>query len=136
HYEGTHPVNVVRLLALLLVLPTLLLILTLLLIPGRLPGLRPLQDLIAAASPGALAAALYRRLAKPPPDYARLFGWQPGRTTAGSRFAKWQLVYWSQAAAVAFNLAAIATGAVAIAFTDLAFCRSTTLVSVPRLLAR
>ncbi|MBN1238164.1 MAG: DUF2868 domain-containing protein [Gammaproteobacteria bacterium] len=136
HYEGTHPVNVVRLLALLLVLPTVLLILTLLLIPGRVPGLRPVQDLLASLSPGALAAALYRRLAKPPPDYARLFGWQPGRTTAGSRFAKWQLLYWSQISAVAFNLAALATGAVAIAFTDLAFGWSTTLAADPVTVSR
>jgi hypothetical protein len=136
HYEGTHPVNVVRLMALLVVLPTVLLVLTLLLIPGRVPGLRPLQDLVAAVNPGALAAALYRRLAKPPPDFAPLFGWQPGRSTAASRFAKWQLVYWSQISAVAFNLAALATGAVTIAFTDLAFGWSTTLAADPRLISR
>lgn len=135
-YEGTHPVNVVTLLALLLVLPTALLVMTLLLIPGRLPGLRPFQDLLASVNPGALAAALYRRLAKPPPDFARLFGWQPGRTTAGSRFAKWQLIYWSQLSAVAFNLAALATGAVTIAFTDLAFGWSTTLAADPALIGR
>lgn len=136
HYDGTYPVNVVRLLALLVALQTVLLMLTLLLIPGRVPGLRPVQDFIAAINPGALAASLYRRFAKPPPDVAGLFGWEPGRSTAAGRFAKWQFIYWSQIAAVAFNLAALVTGAVTIAFTDLAFGWSTTLAADPVLVSR
>src|SRR5690606_31644710 len=40
---------------------------------------------------------------------------------------KWQMLTWSQAAAVAFNVAALATAFLLITFTDLAFGWSTTL---------
>lgn len=131
HYDGTEPVNVVKVLALLVGLQSLLLILTLLLLPGRVPGLGALQDAIASVNPGALAAAVYRRLARPRADLAPLFGWHPGRATAASRFAKWQVLRWAQVAAVSFNCAALATAAGLITFTDLAFGWSTTLAARP-----
>jgi len=127
HYDGSVPVNVVTLLAVLVVAPLLLLLLTLLLIVARSLGLRAISDLLAAVNPGAIAAALYRRLARPPRIAAELFGWHAGRSAAAGRFSKWQFLYWSQAAAVAFSLATLATGGALITFTDLAFGWSTTL---------
>lgn len=131
HYDGTRPVNVVTLLAALVLLPLLLLLSTLLLIPGRVPGLRTIQDTLAMFSSGAVAASVYRRLVKVPRDLAPLFGWHHARSAAAARFAKWQLLYWSQAAAVSFFVAAITTGFVLVTFTDLAFGWSTTLAAEP-----
>ena len=131
HYDGTRPVNVVTLLAALVLLPLLLLLSTLLLIPGRVPGLGAIQDTLAMFNSGAVAASVYRRLVKVPRDLAPLFGWHQARSAAAARFAKWQLLYWSQAAAVGFFAAAITTGFVLVTFTDLAFGWSTTLAAEP-----
>ena len=105
-YDGSQPVNVVRLLALLVGVQLVLLALTLVLLPGRVPGLRRIQDLVAALNPGAWAAGVFRKLAHASPDVARLFDRHAARA-AYRRFAKWQLLYWSQTAAVAFNVAAL-----------------------------
>ncbi len=136
HYDGSRPVNVVTILATLVFTQLVLLVLTLLLIPRGVPGLRAIQDLLAAISPGALAASIYRRIANIPRDAAPLFGWHPGRAAAASRFAKWQLLFWSQTAAVAFNVAVIATGVALVTFTDLAFGWSTTLHTDAHSIAR
>lgn len=124
-YDGTYPVNVVRVLALLVAPQLLLLSLNLLLLPGRLPGLARLQDALAAINPGALVASVYRQLSKG--SESAVFGWAAARSSAARRFAKWQIIFWSQLAAIGFNVAAFATGAALIAFTDLAFGWSTTL---------
>jgi hypothetical protein len=125
-YDGSQPVNVVRLLALLVGLQLVLLAFTLLLLPGRVPGLRHIQDLLTALNPGAWAAGVFRKLANASPDAARLFELHTPRPAAG-RFAKWQLLYWSQTAAVMFNLAALVTAILLVTFSDLAFGWSTTL---------
>lgn len=124
-YDGSQPVNVVRVLALLVGLQLLFLLLTLLLVlAARWPGLRGLKDLLAALNPGAWAASMLSRFART--DAARgLFDWH-GRAAA-ARFAKWQVLVWSQLAAVAFNVAALATAFALVTFTDLAFGWSTTL---------
>lgn len=133
-YDGTYPVNVVRVLGLLLAPQLGLLALNLLLVPGRVPGLGLVQDALAAINPGALAASAYRQLT----DRAEsaVLGWASARTTAARRFAKWQMLYWSQIAAVGFNVGAIATAVVVIAFTDLAFGWTTTLDVDTRTAAR
>ena len=136
HYDGSRPVNVVTLLATLVIAQLVLLLLTLLLIPRGIPGTRAIQDLLGTISPGALAASIFRRIADVPRDVAPLFGWHPGRSAAAGRFAKWQLLFWSQTAAVAFNLTTIATGVALITFTDLAFGWSTTLHADPAGIAR
>ena len=125
HYDGTYPVNVVRLLALLVVPQAVLLALNLFLVPGRLPGLRLIQDALSAFNPGALAGDIYRQLTGQPES--RLFTWAEAASSAKRRYGKWQMLFWSQIAAVAFNVGVIATGAMLIAFTDLAFGWSTTL---------
>ena len=81
-YDGSQPVNVVRLIALLVVVPGLFLIVSLLLLPGRIPVLRGLQDLIAPLNPGALALAVFRRLSRASPEIANAFDWRAGRASA------------------------------------------------------
>ena len=125
-YDGSQPVNVVRLIALLVIVPGLFLIASLLFLPGRVVLLRGLQDLLAPLNPGAVALAVFRRIARASPELARSFDWRSGRSSTG-RFAKWQLMCWSQIAAVAFNVAALATALLLVTFTDLAFRWSTTL---------
>ena len=125
-YDGSQPVNVVRLLALLVGVQLVLLAFTLLLLPGRMPGLRHIQDLLTALNPGAWAAGVYAKLARASPDAAQLFEPRTARPAAG-RFAKWQLLYWSQTAAVMFNVAALVTAIMLVTFSDLAFGWSTTL---------
>ena len=123
HYDGTQPVNVVRVVG-VLVLPQIVLVLaTLLLMAGRVPGLGALQSLLATLNPGAVAAVVYRRLAG---DAVQLPGWQ-GARSAAARFARWQILTWSQAGAIAFNAGVLATAIALVAFTDLAFGWSTTL---------
>jgi hypothetical protein len=125
-YDGSQPVNVVRLIALLVVVPTLFLVVSLLLLPGRVALLRGVQDFIAPLNPGALAVAVFRRLARGSPELERVFDWRAGRSSA-ARFAKWQLMCWSQVAAVGFNVGALVTVVLLVTFTDLAFRWSTTL---------
>ena len=125
-YDGSQPVNVVRLLALLVGVQLVLLAFTLLLLPGRVPGLRHIQDLLTALNPGAWAAGVYAKLAHASPDAARCSSCILARPAA-RRFAKWQLLYWSQTAAVMFNLAALVTAIMLVTFSDLAFGWSTTL---------
>jgi hypothetical protein len=125
-YDGSQPVNVVRLIALLVVVPALFLVVSLLFLPGRVPLLRGLQDLIAPLNIGALALAVFRRLARVSPELGAAFDWRAGRSGT-ARLAKWQLMRWSQVAAVGFNVAALATAMLLVTFTDLAFRWSTTL---------
>ncbi len=134
-YDGSQPVNVVRLIALLVVLPALFLVVSLLLLPGRVALLRGVQDLIAPLNPGALALTVFRRLARASPELARTFDWRAGRASA-ARFAKWQLMYWSQVAAVGFNIAVLATAVLLVTFSDLAFGWSTTLDVDPAAVTR
>ena len=125
-YDGSQPVNVVRLLALLVGVQLAFLVVTLLLLTGRAIGFSSFQDLLATITPGGWAVAVFRRLSRASPDAARLFDWHSARASAG-RFAKWQILFWSQAAAVAFNVAALVSAILLVTFTDLAFGWSTTL---------
>lgn len=126
-YDGTWPVNVVTVLAVLALLQSALAVLTVLLMLPRVAGLRAVQELLGNLNPGALVAAIYRRIARLDERHADLLVWPAARGPALGRFARWQMLVWSQIAAIAFNLAALATAAGLIAFTDLAFGWSTTL---------
>lgn len=134
-YDGTHPVNVVRVLALLVALPLVLLLPTLLLAVPAGP-LRSVQEALAATSFGSVAAALARRLGKPSADVLLLFDRSAARAGPAGRFAKWQMLYWSQLAGAAFATAALATGLLLVTFTDLAFGWSTTLSVEPPTVSR
>src|SRR5690606_26830214 len=86
-------------------------------------------------NPAALAEALFRRLAPDSRIATQILGAGIGRTASG-RFAKWQMLTWSQAAAVAFNVTALLTAFLLITFTDLAFGWSTTLALDPAEVSR
>ncbi|MGI9324235.1 MAG: DUF2868 domain-containing protein [Pseudomonadales bacterium] len=132
HYDGSAPVNLVSVFAVLVVIPTLMLLLTLLLLPGRIRGLGWLQDVLASISPGQwFSAWLNRRYANAD------LGWRGrlSRTAAltdaapgGYRtVAKWQLVLYAQMLALGFFLASLATILLLVTFSDMAFGWSTTL---------
>jgi hypothetical protein len=126
-YDGTWPVNVITVFAALVLLQIVLIAWTLILMLPRVPGLGALQSLLGGLNPGALAAALYRRVARQDDQRASLLVWHEARGPAAARFARWQMLTWSQCAAVAFNVAALVFAFALIAFTDLAFGWSTTL---------
>src|SRR5690606_34780717 len=86
-YAGTHPVNVVRVLALLVLPQVVLVALTLLMMLPRVPGLRLLQDALASMNPGALAASIFRSLAHEFRDLPHLLR---GNRPVSRRYAKWQ----------------------------------------------
>jgi hypothetical protein len=133
YYDGTHPVNVVRVLAVLVGLQVLLIVMTAVLaLPegwrSKLPGLAALQDVLALASPGRLQGAL-RRLV--PADrraaLERALGLARSHQGLYGEVQKWSLLLGSQWFGVAFNVGAIVTSLFLVAFTDLAFGWSTTL---------
>jgi len=126
HYDGTEPVNVLRVLGVLIVPQLVLLLATIVFASGALPSLAKYQV-------GGIGAAIARRLlGDGEPSASRvsaggeLLGWHVARSTT-ARFARWQVIVWSQLAAVAFNVAIVATAFALITVTDLAFGWSTTL---------
>lgn len=131
-YDGSAPINLISLLGVLVVLPGLMLLFTLLLLPGRAPGLGWLQDVLATFSPGQwLSAAINRRF--PQADLGWFEPLAPPRngfeTRLGERSAigRWQLVCYGQLFAVAFFLASLAVLLLRVTFSDLTFGWSTTL---------
>lgn len=126
-YDGSEPVNVVVVLAVLVGVQWLLLLLALVAV---LPGVNrssTLAAIVAPLNPAALVAGIWRRLSGGigRPGWPVEFSWRAGRST-GSRLARWQIVFWSQCGAMAFNVAAVVTAVLLLGFTDLAFAWSTT----------
>ncbi|MEQ8860550.1 MAG: DUF2868 domain-containing protein [Pseudomonadales bacterium] len=121
-YDGRYPVNLFTLLGVLVGLPLLMLLFTLLLLPGRVPGLRALQSVIAGMNPGRWAGAWLDRFLG-----ADLFA--PGLLRSGGTgaFSKWQLLVFSQWLALGFFAGALSVALLRVTFTDLAFGWSTTL---------
>ena len=125
-YDGHYPVNVVAALGLLVIVPLLLMFASLLLMPGRVPGLRVLQDAVAAVNVGNLAASVFNRFASSPQGELKL-DWGSARGGPLARLATWQVMFFSQLAGLSFSLAATFTALALVVFTDLAFGWSTTL---------
>ncbi|MGD8831687.1 MAG: DUF2868 domain-containing protein [Pseudomonadales bacterium] len=119
-YDGTHPVNLLGLLGVLVGTPFVLLVLTLIfLLPFRIPGLAALREGIGVINPGRWVGAWLDR-------YARMdlyAGFGADRT----RFARWQLVVFTQWFAVGYFVGVLLAGVVLVAVTDLAFGWSSTL---------
>jgi hypothetical protein len=126
-YEGDYPVNVVAALALLAGLPFLMALTTLLLMPGRIPALKPLQDALAAINVGNLATAFFNRFADAGASDRFRLAWPAARSGATARFARWQLLCWSQWFGACFSIGALGMAFLLVVFTDLAFGWSTTL---------
>ncbi len=121
-YEGRYPVNLFALLGVLVGLPLVLLLFTLILIPGRIPGLGALQSVIAGMNLGRWAGAWLDRFLG-----AELFA--PGFLGSGgvTAFSRWQLLVFSQWLALGYFAGAIAVALLRVTFSDLAFGWSTTL---------
>ncbi len=132
-YDGTHPVNVVNILAIFVLAQLMLLLLfAFAILPGgllrRVPGARTLQGVIGLFNPGRLQPLLARLLAQRHREaLSSGLGWGKAHHTLFGRVHRWLSVFWSQQFAVAFNLGALIGCAHLIIFSDLAFGWSTTL---------
>lgn len=132
-YDGTHPVNAVRVVAVFVGLQVALIVATALLaLPEawreRVPGLAAVQDVLALFSPGRFEGLLGRLL---PAERREGLDRALGRLRAQGRLytdvRRWALLLGSQTFAVAFNVGALAACLFLVSFTDLAFGWSTTL---------
>jgi hypothetical protein len=132
-YDGTHPVNVVRVLSIFVGLQLVLLLATLVLcLPEAwrryLPGLATLQDALALLSPGRWQGALGRLLPGSQREAAdRLAGMVRRQQQLYGNVQKWWILSASQGFGVGFNLAALGVALFLVTTTDLAFAWSTTL---------
>ncbi|MEM7411505.1 MAG: DUF2868 domain-containing protein [Myxococcota bacterium] len=132
-YDGTHPVNVVQVLAFFVALQAVLLIGTAILaLPetwrSRVPGLAAVQDVLRLASPGRWQPALRRALPAAQRDaLERASGLARRHQRLYGDVQKWSLLALSQWFALSFHAAAWATAAALVTFSDLAFGWSTTL---------
>jgi hypothetical protein len=133
HYDGGHPVNVVRVLAVFVGMQLALLVVTLVAsLPHRLrdtiPGVAALRDALAIFSPARWQLASLRFLPGPQREAAqRLSGMLARQRRLYGEVEKWWLLSGSQWFGVSFNLGALAMLLSLVAFTDLAFAWSTTL---------
>ena len=133
HYDGSAPVNLISVLAVLVLVPGIMLLFTLLLLPGRVRGLGWLQDVLVTFSPGQWLSAWFGR------RYGNAQqGWYARSQDAADYrgIGKWQVVVYSQVFAVGFFVAALATLLALVTFSDLAFGWSTTLDVEPARVAR
>ena len=120
-YQGPYPVNLFTLLGVLVVLPLGLLLLTVALLPARLPGLDGPRFILEGLNAGRWLGAWLDRYFD-----TDLFGaFASPRARTG--FARWQLLVFSQWLAVGFFLGVLALSLLLVTFTDLAFGWSTTL---------
>lgn len=142
-YDGSAPVNLVSAVGLLVLLPGILLLFTLLLLPGRVPFAGWLQDIVATLNPGQWASSWLSS------RFAGLdLGWKSqrpryvGDTDAAldlpgmRRLAKWQMLVYSQQLAIGYAAGALATLIGLITFSDMAFGWSTTLDLAPARVSR
>lgn len=133
YYDGSGRINVVAVLAVLLVLPTVFLLLFVFAaLPTRtagwVPGGRALAALARGMNPARLSAIVLRRL---PRDWRGPWEMASGRIAAHEALyaglRKWVLLRGSQFFALGFQAAAVATAVWLVVFSDLAFGWSTTL---------
>ncbi|MEM9418831.1 MAG: DUF2868 domain-containing protein [Planctomycetota bacterium] len=125
YYDGSTPVNVVRIIAVFVVLQAVTLVLFgVAALPGRVPGSAWLRDL----SPAKLATLVTRWLPSETRDTVQqILGRGQAHQRVYHAVQKWQLLAWSQSMALAFNLAAVGGALQLIVFSDLGFGWSTTL---------
>jgi hypothetical protein len=120
-YDGSYPVNLLLLFSLLVGVPGLFLLLTLLALPGWIPGLRSLREAFSALSLGRWALFWVDKVG----HTGLADSLRTGRRH--SSFARWQLLVFSQWFAIGFFAGALLLAWLLVAFTDLAFGWSTTL---------
>lgn len=127
HYDGREPVNLAQVVGVFVLLQIVLALLSIALLPSRIPLVSGLQDALAELSPGAIAAALARRWLPPAAAEIAPLAWHGARARAAARFARWQAFFFSQTFGLAFNVSALVCALTLVTFTDLAFAWSTTL---------
>jgi hypothetical protein len=120
-YDGRHPVNLFRLLGLLVAVPGLLLAVTIALLPFGRPRAGG-HGVLAALDAGRWAGAAIDRLAR-----VELFAPGAGAPLGLAEFARWQVLVFAQCVALGFFAGALGLAVLLVAFTDLAFGWSTTL---------
>lgn len=120
-YEGAYPVNLFALLGVVVGIPALLLVFTLVALPGWLPGLAALRDAVSAISPSRWMGAWLDRYSQ-----LDLFSTFSDRRRRSS-FARCQLLVFSQWLGVGFFIGVLLVAWLLVVVTDLAFGWSTTL---------
>ena len=120
-YDGAYPVNLFALLGVVVGIPFVLLILTLLLLPGWIPGLGVVSDAVSGISPSRWVGIWLDRYSR-----LNLFSTYSDQRRRSS-FARWQLIVFSQWLAVGFFLGVLLVAWLLVVVTDLAFGWSTTL---------
>ncbi|XOV88937.1 MAG: DUF2868 domain-containing protein [Pseudomonadota bacterium] len=130
-YQGDYPVNLFALLGVLVGIPLLLLVVSVLLLAVGAP--QALHDTLGVLSPGRWAGNLLERHLS-----LRLFD-AIGTRGVNVRFARWQLMLFSQLFALGYFVGVLVTAAALVVFTDLAFGWSSTIdisnESIKRLVA-
>ena len=135
YYDGASRVNVVGIVAVFAVLPTLLLLPFLLsALPGRwlqwLPGAGALGLALRGLSPGRLVRMVLRASpASVREALARVLGRTGAHQRQYAQVQKWAVLRWSQLAALGFQAAALLAAMWLVVVTDLACGWSTTLAS-------
>lgn len=141
-YDGTHPVNVIHVLAVFVLLPVVLLLgFAVGLLPPRatrwLPGFGALHDTLGLLSPGRLQHLFARWLPQAHRDtLATLLARSQTHARLHGRVDRWVVAHSSQAFALAFHVGALASAVYLIVFSDLAFAWSTTLQTDPAAMQR
>ncbi|MBT8447432.1 MAG: DUF2868 domain-containing protein [Gammaproteobacteria bacterium] len=126
-YDGSHPINIVNALAVLVGIQVLLLPLLLLaVLPRRTAMLAALQDVLGTLNVARLAGPVLRLA---PAHTAAALRQLLDGTPAARGVARWAALSLSQAFAVGFNIAALASTAALVGLSDLAFGWSTTLAA-------
>ena len=136
-YDGSRPVNVVRVLAVFVAPQVVLMLLWLILalplgIARYVPGFGTLQDVLGWFSPGRLQPLVARVLPQAlRQSLQQALGEGRGHQKLYGRVQKWAVMLWSQGFAVAFNVGALLGCLSLIAFKDTWFAWSTTLQIEP-----
>lgn len=124
-YQGDHPVNLLALLGILVGIPTVMLVLQLIFVVGRLPLPAAISDALAVLSPSRWAGTWLQR-GTSLSLFETISGVAAG-PISDSAFARWQLLVLGQTFAVGFFAGALVMASLLVIFTDLAFGWSTTL---------
>ena len=120
-YRGQYPVNLFALLGVLVGIPLVLMLITVLLLPGRVPGFEAAHRAMSGLNLGRWVGVWLDRVAA-----MDVFTALPG-SGKPAPFARWQLLVFTQWLTVGYFVGVISVAWLLVVFTDLAFGWSTTL---------
>ncbi len=124
-YDGSHPINVVTLIAVFVILQSVFIGTSLLML---LPGQNFLSRALASLNVGAMISGIMHRTLLKSSSSSVFFMGTSDHTQAHNLLLRWQLFSWSQLLGCAFNTGALLGAVLLIVFTDLAFGWSSTLM--------